>query len=110
VRNRVISLWLLFGMAAALWYATYVAAMVFAPFAVALAIVSLALLARCAWRRKAQDPSDVAGALALSVVALAFAVSMFLPLWGHTGFRYNEAGDQVLVRHTHGILDADHIH
>lgn len=110
VRNRVISLSLLLGIAAALWCATYVAAMVFAPFAVTLAAVSVAVLARCAWRRKTQDPSDTAGALALCAVALAFAVSMFMPLWGHTGFRYNEAGEQVLLPHTHGILDADHIH
>jgi len=96
--------------AAVLWCLTYVAAMVFAPAAVSLAALSVGLLAYRARKRALQSPPDRAGAAALGLAGVAFAVSMFMPLWSHSGFRYDEAGGRLLVPHSHGILDADHIH
>ncbi len=110
MRTRLVRLFLSLSGATLLWCLTYAAAMVLAPAGVVAALLSVALLGRCAWRQAHQDPLDRLGAAALGWVTFVFGVSMLMPLWPHTGWRYTEAGERIMVPHAHGILDADHIH
>ncbi len=110
MRSRLFKLILTLFVAGLLWCLTWLAAVIFAPFAVAAAIASVGYLAWTAVRRWREDPRDTVGATVVGLVAVAFGISMCLPLWRHSGFDFDENGKTYLVPHSHGILDADHVH
>ena len=98
------------GLAAGLWGVMYMGAVLFSLIGLSVGILSVAFLAFRTMRQLRRDACDSLRLMVSAVAIVAFAASMFLPLWRHPGFRRDESGQTVITWHSHHILNADHIH
>lgn len=96
--------------AAVLWCLMWISAMVFSWAAIGIGATSIAFLTWRTMVRIQRRPRDWSGAVTLGIATVAFAVSMFLPLWAHPGLSYGDTLEEMAKWHSHTILEADHIH
>lgn len=93
-----------------LWVLTFIGGLALNVIGFAIGAISLVWLSRRTYLH-AQHPSTPSWApMALATMLLAFAVSPFLPLWGHPGFHSTEAGERVVSWHRHTLFESDHVH